>query len=104
MDRNCDGRLHDNAAHFCHTPSLDISIERAHLHIADSSWGTAHFSTRNDLKVWSTAMTSGVLAHYIARRCVRWSNAAGGTNSLNTLFGQIAYSLTKPRLIPLSAS
>jgi hypothetical protein len=32
------------------------------------------------------------------------ANAAGGTNSLNTLFGQIAYSLTKPRLIPLSAS
>lgn len=32
------------------------------------------------------------------------SNAAGGTNSLNTLFGQIAYSLTKPRLIPLTAS
>jgi Flp pilus assembly protein TadG len=30
-------------------------------------------------------------------------NAAGGTNSLNTLFGQIAYSLTKPRLIPLVA-
>jgi hypothetical protein len=32
------------------------------------------------------------------------ANAAGGTNSLNTLFGQISYSLTKPRLIPQSAS
>ncbi|MBC8736453.1 hypothetical protein F6X40_06355 [Paraburkholderia sp. UCT31] len=32
------------------------------------------------------------------------SNAAGGTNSLNTLFSQIAYSLTKPRLIPQTAS
>jgi Flp pilus assembly protein TadG len=31
------------------------------------------------------------------------SNAAGGTNSLNTLFSQIAYSLTKPRLIPQTA-
>ncbi|WP_233833972.1 vWA domain-containing protein [Paraburkholderia sp. ZP32-5] len=31
------------------------------------------------------------------------SNAAGGTNSLNTLFTQIAYSLTKPRLIPQTA-
>ncbi|NIF53393.1 hypothetical protein F3J19_15015 [Burkholderia sp. Ax-1724] len=32
------------------------------------------------------------------------ANAAGGTNSLNALFSQIAYSLTKPRLIPLAAS
>jgi hypothetical protein len=31
------------------------------------------------------------------------SNAAGGTNSLNALFSQIAYSLTKPRLIPQTA-
>jgi Flp pilus assembly protein TadG len=31
-------------------------------------------------------------------------NASGGTAKLNALFAQIAYSLTKPRLIPLNAS
>jgi Flp pilus assembly protein TadG len=32
------------------------------------------------------------------------TNAAGGTATLNALFTQIAYSLTKPRLIPVSAT
>ncbi len=32
------------------------------------------------------------------------TNGAGGTAKLNALFAQIAYSLTKPRLIPLSAT
>jgi Flp pilus assembly protein TadG len=32
------------------------------------------------------------------------TNAAGGSAKLNTIFTQIAYSLTKPRLIPLNAT
>jgi hypothetical protein len=40
-------------------------------------------------------------AYFFSDTC---SNAAGGTASLNSIFKQITYTLTKPRLIPGSAA
>ena len=40
-------------------------------------------------------------AYFYSDTC---SNAIGGTASLNSIFGQITYTLTKPRLLPASAT
>jgi len=63
--------------------------------------GSGGLDSKNKLTACGTmlAIASGS-SYFYSDTC---SNAAGGTNSLNALFSQIAYSLTKPRLIPQTA-